>query len=270
MYFSLYVVATPIGNLQDISLRALETLGHVDHILCEDTRVSAKLLQNFGINTPLMVYNDHNAVRVIPKVITNILSQKETFALISDAGTPMISDPGYKLVKACIENKISFTVIPGASAVISALVLSGLPSNRFAFVGFSDASKFAELSKINATLIFYESPNRILSTLEQMQTIFKGRTVAVVKEITKMYETSIRGNFDFVISHFKENAPKGEFVILLSPPKFSETSRIEELLPLISELNSKISKRELSGALSKYSGISKNTLYNYLMEHCND
>ncbi len=270
MFFSLHIVSTPIGNLKDISFRAVETLNIVDKILCEDTRVSSKLLQNFGIKTPMMVYNDHNAVRVIPKIIDNILSQNETFALISDAGTPLVSDPGYKLVNACIENKISFTIIPGASAVISALVLSGLPSDRFMFVGFADASKFAELSKINSTLIFYEAPSRIINTLEQMRTIFKGRSVVVVKELTKLYESSIRGDFDFVISKFKEQSPKGEFVILLSPPKFSDVNRIEALLPLISELNGKISQKELSRILSKYSGISKNTLYNYLSENCND
>lgn len=270
MFFFLYIVSTPIGNLNDISFRAIQILNNVNTILCEDTRVSARLLQNFDIRTPMMVYNDHNAIRVIPKVIASMLSQKETFALISDAGTPLISDPGYKLVKACIENQISFTVIPGASAVISALTLSGLPSDRFTFVGFSDASKFAELSKINSTLIFYESPKRLVKTLSQMQMAFKGRTVVVIKEITKMYETSIRGDFDYVISYFKENIPKGEFVILLSPPKLSETSRIEDLRPLISELNGKISKKELSSILAKYSGVSKNTLYNYLMEHCND
>lgn len=270
MFFSLYIVATPIGNLKDISLRAIETLKNVDRILCEDTRVSAKLLQNCDIKTPMTVYNDHNATRVIPKIIQAILSQNERFALISDAGTPLVSDPGYKLVNACIENKISFTVIPGASAVISALVLSGLPSDRFTFVGFSDASKFAELSQINSTLIFYEAPSRIVNTLEQMQMVFKNRTVVVVKEITKMYENAIRGDFDFVISHFKENVPKGEFVILLSPPKHSNTDKIEELQPLISELNGKISKKELSSILSKYSGISKNTLYNYLTERYND
>lgn len=269
MFFSLYIISTPIGNLKDISFRAVETLGNVDSILCEDTRVSAKLLQNFDIKTPMMVYNDHNATRVIPRIIDFMLLQKRTFALISDAGTPLVSDPGYKLVNACIKSQISFTVIPGASAVISALILSGLPSDRFMFVGFSDPSKFAELSEINSTLIFYESPNRIIKTLEQMRTVFKNRTVAVVKEITKMYETSIRGDFDFVISQLQENVPKGEFVILLSSPNVSDTDKIAELNPLISGLKDKLSHKELSGILSKYSGISKNTLYNYLVEHYN-
>lgn len=270
MFFSLYVVSTPIGNLKDISLRALEVLKSVDNILCEDTRVSAKLLQNFDIKTPLMVYNDHNAVHVIPKIVELMSLQRKTFALISDAGTPLVSDPGYKLVNACIENSLPYTVVPGASAVISALVLSGLPSDRFMFAGFADASKFAELSKINSTLIFYEAPGRVVKTLEEMSPVFRNRTVAVVKEITKIYETVIRETFDDVISYFKENTPKGEFVILLSPPEISDTDKIAEFQPLISELVGKISKKDLSFALSKYSGISKNTLYNYLMENYND
>lgn len=270
MFFSLYIVSTPIGNLRDISFRAVETLRNVDNILCEDTRVAAKLLQNFDIKTPLMVYNDHNATRIIPKIVNLMLSQNKMFALISDAGTPLVSDPGYKLVNTCIKNEINFTVIPGASAVISALILSGLPSDRFMFVGFVDTNKFAELSTINSTLIFYESPNRIIKTLEQMRIVFKNRTVAIVKEITKMYETSIRGDFDTVISHFKRNTPRGEFVILLSPPKLSEMDKIAELQPLMSELGDKISKKELSSVLSKYFGISKNTLYNFLKEHNND
>ena len=270
MFFSLYVVSTPIGNLKDVSIRATEVLKSVDCILCEDTRVSSKLLQNFDIKTPLMAYNDHNAIKVIPKIINLISSQNKTFALISDAGTPLISDPGYKLVNACIKNKISYTVIPGASAVISALVLSGLPSNRFTFAGFADANKFVELSKINSTLIFYEAPGRIIRTLEQMVSVFRNRTVAVVKEITKIYETVIRGDFDSVILHFKENTPKGEFVILLSPPQISDTDKIFPLHPLISELIGKISKKDLSATLSRYSGISKNILYNYLMENYND
>ena len=270
MLFSLYVVATPIGNLMDISLRALDVLRSVDYVLCEDTRVSAKLLQNFNIKTPLMVYNDHNAIKVIPKIIELMSLQRKTLALISDAGTPLISDPGYRLVNACIENSLPFTVIPGASAVLSALILSGLPSDRFMFVGFADANKFTELSKVNSTLMFYEAPNRVVKTLEQMQLPFRNRTIAVVKEITKIYESTIRGNFDFVISHFKENIPKGEFVIMLSPPQLSNTDEISGLQPLIDGLKDKISKKDLSAILSKYSGMSKNTLYNYLMEYYND
>lgn len=267
MHFQLYIISTPIGNLEDISLRAIDTLKLVDHILCEDTRVSIKLLQHLGIKGNLMVYNDHNALEVIPKVIELIKSKGLTFALISDAGTPLVSDPGYKLVNACIENDISYTVIPGASAVTSALILSGLPSDRFTFAGFADSSKFNKLSSINSTLIFFESPNRVVKTLESMRGVFPNRTVAVVREITKMYESTIRGNYDSVIEHFKGNQPKGEFVILLSPPVRSVDDDIRSLIPLIDGLIDKLSKKDLSALLAKYSGISKNSIYNFLSSY---
>ena len=270
MFFQLYIVATPIGNLRDVSYRALDVLKTVDVVLCEDTRVSVKLLQNFGITVSLMVYNDHNAIQVIPNIIKTIKSDSKTFALISDAGTPLISDPGYKLVNACIENDIKYTVIPGASAVISALVLSGFPTDRFMFAGFADLTKFAELSKINSTLIFYESPNRILKTLENMKLIFKNRTVAVIKEMTKIHETVIRGDFDCVISYFSQNKPKGEFVVLLSPPYTTNDEKLNELKPLISALSAKMSKKDICSILANYYGIAKNTIYNYMKENLND
>ena len=215
----------------------------------------------------MIVYNDHNATKVIPKVIERIESQSKTFALISDAGTPLVSDPGYKLVNACIENEINFTFIPGPSAVISALVLSGMPSDRFMFAGFADSGNFTELSKIDSTLIFFESPNRVIKTLDQMSKIFKKRKVAVVREITKIFESSVRGSFDFVINHFKNNPPRGEFVILLSPPEFSESDKTAELIPLITALSDRISKKDLSSILAKFSGISKNAIYNFISAH---
>lgn len=273
MQLLVYIVSTPIGNLNDISNRAIETLQFVDYTLCEDTRVSIKLFQSLGIKSNLMVYNDHNALTIIPKVI-DLAKSGKTFALISDAGTPLVSDPGFKLINACIENNIPYTVIPGASAVISALVLSGLPSDRFMFVGFADPAKFQEVSKINSTLIFFESPNRIVKTLHIMKDSFKNRTVAVVREITKIHEETIRGNFDFVIRHFETNEPRGEFVILLSPPETSDSEKITKLYPLIEELHDKIPTKELSRVLSKYSGVSKNVLYdtilNYLKGKNND
>ena len=270
MFFKLNIIATPIGNLKDVSYRAIDVLKTVDIVLCEDTRVSAKLLQNFDIKASLMVYNDHNAIQVIPDIIEMIKVNSKTFALISDAGTPLISDPGYKLVNACIENDIKYTVIPGASAVISALVLSGFPTDRFMFAGFVDLAKFDELSKINSTLIFYESPNRILKTIENMKCIFKHRTVAVIKEMTKIHETVIRGDFEYVISYVSQNKPKGEFVILLSPPKISNDEKLNELNHLISALSAKISKKDICSILANYYGIGKNAIYNYIRENFND
>ena len=267
MQFNLYIVSTPIGNLKDISLRAIEVLKFVEYILCEDTRVSSKLLQNLDIKSNLIVYNDHNALSVISKVIESIKNKNSKYALISDAGTPLVSDPGYKLVNACIDNELKYTVIPGASAVISALTLSGMPSDRFLFAGFVDHKKFQELSKINSTIIFFESPNRVLKTLCAMRNSFKNITVSVVREITKIYEESIRGGFDSVIEHFEKNTPRGEFVILLSPPQISDFEELNDLSPLINDLIDKISKKDLSAILSNYSGISKNNVYNFLLSY---
>lgn len=267
MQINLYIVSTPIGNLKDISLRAIETLKSVDYVLCEDTRVSSKLLQNLDIKANLIVYNDHNALSVISKVIESIKTKNTTYALISDAGTPLVSDPGYKLANACIEHDIKYTIIPGASAVVSALTLSAMASDRFLFAGFVDSKKFQELSKINSTLIFFESPNRILKTLSSMKTSFKNRTVAVVREITKIYEETIRGEFKSVIDHFEKHTPRGEFVILLSPPKISDLEKINNIIPIVNDLFDKLSKKDLSNFLSKHFEISKNNIYNFLLEY---
>ena len=264
--FGLYIVATPIGNLKDISARAIETLKIVDCVLCEDTRVTAKLLQNIGVQAKLAVYNDHNASSVIP----NIVKQLEvgiSYALLSDAGMPLVSDPGYKLVNACIENGISYTVIPGACAVVSALALSGLPSDRFMFVGFADSSKFQELVKIDATLIFFEAPGRVVKIIADMAERFSNRTVAVVREITKMYEEVVCGNFPEVLRHFEDNPPRGEFVLLLSPPTKDDAEKLLDLSPLVEELADKVSLRDLSTALAKYSGLSRNVVYKFLLKN---
>lgn len=270
MQFSLYFVSTPIGNLSDISKRAIDVLSQVDYVLCEDSRVSLKLMDNLGLKVRFKVYNDHNALEMIPHILNLITEKKQTFALISDAGTPIISDPGYKLANACIEHKIKYTVIPGACAVISALTLSGLPSDRFLFAGFADARKFEELAEVNSTLIFFESPHRILNTLNCMKTYFNNRTVVVVKEITKIYEDSIRGDFDFLIQHFSENTPRGEFVILVSPPQFDDSLKINNLKPLIDAMIKKFSKKDISDLLSKCLKISKSNLYKFLLDYKGD
>ena len=262
----LYVVATPIGNLKDISARAIETLKIVDCVLCEDTRVTAKLLQSIGVQAKLAVYNDHNASSVIPDIVKQ-LGAGVSYALLSDAGMPLVSDPGYKLVNACIENGISYTVIPGACAVVSALALSGLPSDRFMFVGFADSSKFQELVKIDATLIFFEAPGRVVKTIADMAERFSNRTVAVVREITKMYEEVVRGNFPEVLRHFEDNPPRGEFVLLLSPPTKDDAEKLLDLSPLVEELADKVSLRDLSTALAKYSGLSRNVVYKFLLKN---
>jgi 16S rRNA (cytidine1402-2'-O)-methyltransferase len=215
----LHIVATPIGNLGDITLRALAVLQQVDQIFCEDTRVSRKLLTAYGINTPLFPYHDHNAEQLRPEILTKLQSGMK-LALISDAGTPLISDPGYKLVRACYEAQLPVTIIPGPSAVIAGLVLSGMPSHHFYFAGFAQPKRFPELREVDATLIFYEAPQRLVDCLEQMQTILPNRAVAVVREITKVYEEVVRGSYDEVIQAFRgQERCRGEIVIVLSPPE---------------------------------------------------
>ncbi|MDR1332970.1 MAG: 16S rRNA (cytidine(1402)-2'-O)-methyltransferase [Holosporales bacterium] len=261
------IISTPIGNLKDITLRAIETLQSVDVILCEDTRVSHKLLAHYGIQKQLMIYNDQTAKSAIPKIVRSIKTDGKRYGLISDAGTPLISDPGYRLVTACIENEIGYTVIPGASSVLSALILSGLPSDRFLFAGFADIKKFHQLTNVDASIVFFESPRRLLATLHQMEKQFPTREVAVVREITKIHEEVVRGSFSTVIEHFESHPPRGEFVILLSPPKQqSPQSELAELAPLIRELAGKISRKDLSEILSSYTKIGRSKVYRYLGE----
>lgn len=267
---NLYIVATPIGNLGDISMRAIEILKGVDHILCEDTRVSEKLLNSIapGHKFSLIVYNDHNAQNVIPKIIERILNKNEVFAIISDAGTPLISDPGYKLVNACYNNNIEYSFIPGASSVISALVLSGMPSDRFLFDGFVDKKNFEELSKIESTIILFESPKRLISSLKIMKNYFKNRTVAIVREITKIFEEIKRGNFDDIIEYYSNRDEiKGEIVIVLSPPNIDNDAKLNELSSLIIDMLQKMSKKDACEILSRYTNISKNAIYNFIINN---
>ena len=182
----LYIVATPIGNLGDMTLRALETLKGCDVIACEDTRVSRKLLSAYSIDKPVMSYHDHNAGQVRPFLLDKMKSG-QAVALISDAGTPLISDPGYKLVRQCYEADVPVTFLPGASAVIAGLVLSGMPTDRFLFAGFADKKAYGELSPLSMSLIFFESAQRLGATLKDMAHAFPNREVAVVREITKLF-----------------------------------------------------------------------------------
>jgi 16S rRNA (cytidine1402-2'-O)-methyltransferase len=214
----LYIIATPIGNLGDITLRALETLKACDVIVCEDTRVTKKLLSHFGIQKPLLSYHDYNADEVRPILIKK-LHQDQIVGLVSDAGTPLISDPGYKLVRHCQEENIYVTTLPGASSVLAGLILSGMPSNRFTFCGFVDKSHFPSLASYESTLIFFESAKRLLTTLVEMKAVFNNRDCSVVREISKIFEESRRGSFDDLIHYYThEGYAKGEVVIVLGPP----------------------------------------------------
>lgn len=220
----LYIVATPIGNLGDITVRALETLKGCDVIACEDTRVSRKLLSAYGIDKPLLSYHDHNAAQARPVILDKIASD-QAVALVSDAGTPLISDPGYKLVQRCYEAGLPVTFLPGASAVMAALVLSGMPTDRFLFAGFADRKAYPELSPLGMTLIFFESAQRLTATLKDMMHVFSNRNLAVVREITKLFEEVRRGSFEEVMQFYEENgAPKGELALVLSPPVSPQAS----------------------------------------------
>lgn len=236
----LYIVATPIGNLGDMTLRALETLKKCDVIACEDTRVSRKLLSAYSIDKPVMSYHDHNADQARPFLLDK-MKGGQAVALISDAGTPLISDPGYKLVRQCYEADLPVTFLPGASAVIAGLVLSGMPTDRFLFAGFADKKAYGELSPLSMSLIFFESAQRLGATLKDMALAFPNREVAVVREITKLFEEVRWGSFEELIQFYEEKgAPKGEVVLVLSPPLAQEASLvdIDSLLRQALETNS--------------------------------
>lgn len=256
----LYIVATPIGNRGDITLRALSVLSKADIICCEDTRTSLKLLQTFGINKPLWPYHDHNGDKVRPKII-NALKENKIIALISDAGMPLISDPGYKLVRACYENHLPLTTIPGASAVLAGLVLSGMPSDRFMFCGFAQAKDFPDLKSIPATLLFFEAPQRLLESVNAMQSHFPDRDIAVVREITKRFEETVFGTYSDVIQHFSEQPSiKGEFVIVLSPPK-KQVVENAEIDAALTKLMQDHSLKEASQIVAQTLGLSRKQVY---------
>ena len=263
MDFFLYIVATPIGNLNDFSKRGVEVLKQVDCILCEDTRVTAKLLDRIGIHKQLYVYNDHNAMSVIPHVISE-MKKGVVYAQVSDAGTPLISDPGYKLIRACIENNIKYTAIPGACAVINALVLSGFPSDRFLFAGFFEHTNLDVLKNTDATIILYEAPTKLLGTLVKMSQIFENRHIAVIREMTKIYEEVVRGSSAEVLEHFVKNTPRGEFVIVIAPPQKHCDNKLEQYNDLIQTMLRTMPVNEISKILSKLTGLSKNVVYNYI------
>ena len=224
----LYLTATPIGHASDVSLRALAVLAGVDFIAAEDTRVTAKLLAIHGISKTLLPYNDHNGEQVRPRLLAQLKSGAR-IALVSDAGTPLVSDPGFKLVRAAIEDGIAVHAVPGPSAVLTGLMLSGLPSDRFLFAGFLPAragergAVLEELKSIRATLIFFESAQRLAETLAQMQQVLGMRTVAVAREMTKLHEEVRRGTLADVAAHYaKAVTPKGEVTLLVGPPHAAE------------------------------------------------
>ena len=216
----LYLIPTPIGNLEDITLRALRLLKEVDMVLAEDTRTTRKLFTHYQISTPLAPFHMHNEHKVVNKWIERLKSG-EKIALVSDAGTPAISDPGFLLVRECVKNDIEVDCLPGATAFVPALVNSGLPSEKFIFEGFLPSKKGRQtrlkiLAEEERTMIFYESPHRIVKTLSQFMEYFGDeRIVSVSREISKMFEETKRGSMKYVKEYFEEKKPKGEFVIIV-------------------------------------------------------
>ena len=220
----LYLIPTPIGNLEDITLRALRILKEVNIVLAEDTRTSRKLFSHYDIDTNLAPFHMHNEHKVLAKYIDRIKSG-ETFALISDAGTPAISDPGFLLVRECVKNKIEVDCLPGATAFVPALVNSGLPNEKFVFEGFLPVKKGRQtrlklLVDESRTMVFYESPHRVIKTISQFAEHFgEERKASVSREISKMFEETIRGTMSELTEHFENKKPKGEFVIIVEGKK---------------------------------------------------
>lgn len=220
----LHIVATPIGNLRDISFRALATLAAADAVLAEDTRTSKTLLAHYGISTPLLPYHEHNAAQMRPKILAK-LREGGRLALISDAGTPLVSDPGYKLVADVVAEGLPVTGIPGPSAVLAALVLAGLPTDRFFFEGFlppksaARRGRLTELAVIPGTLVFFESPRRLAEMLADAGAVLGARPAAVARELTKFHETVQRGTLAELAAHYsEEEEARGEIVVIIGPP----------------------------------------------------
>ncbi len=267
----LYLVATPIGSLKDISFRAIETLNNVDLIACEDTRVSKILLDKYDIHTPTFSVHNYNENDKIDFIKSKI-DEGYAVAEISDAGTPLISDPGYKLSSELRSSGYYVTIIPGPSAPIAALALTGFPTDRFMFIGFvptknnEKAGFFEKIKNIDATVVFFESANRVLETLKTLHKIFGDRKIAFVREITKIYEEVKRGTPSELLDYFTTNTPKGEFVGLISPCENIETIDSMKIKNMLLFLLKHMSLKDASEFISSTFEISKKNVYNMGLE----
>jgi len=263
---TLYVVATPIGNLEDITLRALRVLREVDLIAAEDTRHTSKLLQHYGIRKFLVSYHEHNEARRVPGLVAQLRSGRSV-ALVSDAGMPGVSDPGYELVRACIEAGIPVVPVPGPSAILAALAASGLPTDRFLFAGFpprraSERRRFLEeLTEERATLILFESPERVVRTLQDLLEVLGNRRVAVCRELTKLHEEVFRGTIHEAIAHLEKHPPRGEITLVVEGARVSpaDPERAEEELRRLLDLG--VSAREAAKAVARTHGVSRQDAY---------
>jgi 16S rRNA (cytidine1402-2'-O)-methyltransferase len=263
----LYLVATPIGNLGDITLRALQTLASADLIACEDTRVSRKLLEHYGIATPTTQYHEHNAAAARPALLKRI-AEGAAVALISDAGTPAISDPGYKLVREARELRLPVTALPGASSVLTALVGSGLPTDRFLFEGFLPAKstqrreRIAELARIPASLVLFEGGSRIGAALSDLAEVLGDREAAICRELTKLHEEVRRAPLPDLAAHYAGDAEtRGEFVIVVAPPGEPEAPKAEDVDALIRAALTRVSVKDAVGEIVAATGLPRRDVY---------
>ncbi len=270
----LYVVGTPIGNLSDFSPRAQQTLSQVDFIAAEDTRVTLKLLNRFEIKKPMVSYHEHNK-QVSGKGIIDRLLAGETAALVTDAGMPAISDPGEDLVRLCHENGIAVESVPGPSALITALAISGMPSGRFCFEGFLTTNKtgrrehLQQVASWPCTLIFYEAPHKLLSTLKSMYEVFGNRQIALVRELTKIHEQVMRTTLQEAVAHFEQTPPKGEFVLIVAPPEqpVQEAKPFEEAVELARRLQKQgIGALAAAKEAAAATGYKKSEIYKAISE----
>ena len=257
---TLYLVGTPIGNLGDLSVRALETLRRADFIAAEDTRVTAKLLNHFEIKKPCVSYYEHNKYASGEKIVARLLAG-ETCALVTDAGMPAISDPGEDIVRQCAEQGIDVQVIPGPCAAIAALAVSGLPTQQFCFEGFH----LQRLQGETRTMLFYEAPHKLLRTLNDLRDTFGGeREITLARELTKLHEQTLRTTLDGAVAHFTENAPKGEFVLVLrgAPERSEPEVTAEQALEIVARYRSEgRALKEACKLAAADTGFGKNELY---------
>ena len=266
---TLYVVATPIGNLKDVTLRALEVLRQVDLIAAEDTRVTRVLLQTYHIDTPMTSYYEHNKLQKLDRILATLT--EGDVALVSDAGTPGINDPGYELIRAVLAAGYPVRVVPGPSSPIAALVISGLPTDRFLYLGYAPRRsserrrRFEEVRWEPGTLIFLETPHRLLACLEDAVQVFGGeRDCAVARELTKVHEEVFRGTLQQALHHYRRHPPRGEIVLLIAgakaPPPAVDPSRVQEGLALLQEAG--LSRAQAARILARVLGIPRRQVYN--------
>jgi 16S rRNA (cytidine1402-2'-O)-methyltransferase len=263
----LHVVATPIGNLRDITLRALSTLAAADAVIAEDTRISHNLLAYYGMTTPLIAYHEHNAATVRPRLLAR-LKEGAALALISDAGTPLVSDPGFKLVSEALSAGVAVTSAPGPSAVLAALVVAGLPTDRFFFEGFLPPKSAARRARVNelafvpATLVFFESPRRLAEMLGDLAAELGDRPAAVARELTKLYETTKRGTLRDLAAHYGgQEPPRGEIVVLVGPPEAAEPVGEAELDRLLLAALDGLSVKDAAAAVAAQTGAPRRRVY---------